>query len=110
MNAFRNRVQLIGYLGMDPELKITESGKKLTRLRIATNESYKNPKGEYVTQTLWHNVVAWEKTAESLADKLQKGNEVIIEGRLVHNEYVDKEGIKRYTSDIVVSEYLLLSK
>lgn len=109
MSALRNRVQLIGFLGSDPEIRTIESGKKLVRIRVATNESYKNAKGEPVKDTQWHNVVAWEKTAELVTEKLRKGSEVMIEGRLSYNEYTDKEGVKRYSTDVVMVEFLPVS-
>ena len=82
MNALRNKVTLIGHLGMDPEVKQTEGGHKLAKMSIATNESYKNSKGEKVTETQWHNLIAWGKTADFIGKYLQKGNEVVVEGKL----------------------------
>lgn len=110
MNALRNKVQLIGHLGMDPEVRTTESGKKMARLSIATNENYKSAKGEWVTQTQWHNIVAWGKTAELICEKLHKGNEVMIEGKLQYREYTDKTGVKRNITEVLASELLLLGK
>lgn len=107
MNTLKNRVQLIGHLGNAPEIKSTESGKKLARFSIATNESYQNAKGEKVTETTWHNLVAWEKLA-SIAEKfLQKGTEVVIEGKLINRNYSDKEGNKKYITEIQVNEMLV---
>lgn len=110
MNVLRNRVQLIGYIGADPEMKTTDQGKKFVRLRLATHEGYKNAGGDYVAHTQWHNIVAWEKAAELLSNKLHKGSEVMVEGKLQYNEYTDKEGIKRYTTDIVLSEFLVFER
>lgn len=104
----RNKVQLIGNLGMDPEMKTLESGKKLVKFSLATNESYKNAKGEKVEETQWHNLIAWGKTAEIANKYLKKGNEVAIEGKLVNRSYEDKEGVKRYITEIVVNEMLML--
>lgn len=110
MNALKNRVQLIGHLGMDPEVKAIENGNKLARLRLATNETYQNAKGEKVTETQWHNVVAWGKTAEIAEKLLTKGAELAIEGKLVSRSYTDKDGQKRYVTEVVANELLLLSK
>jgi single-strand DNA-binding protein len=108
MYALRNRVQLIGNLGNAPEIKKTESGKKLVRFSVATNESYKNSNGEKVTETQWHNLVAWGKLADIAEKLLNKGTEVAIEGKLINRNYTDKEGIKKYITEIQVNELLLL--
>lgn len=108
MNALRNKVQLIGNLGMDPEVKSLEGGKKLAKMSIATNEIYKNSNGEKVTETQWHNLIAWGKTAEIVEKFLKKGSEVAIEGKLINRNYTDKEGVKRYITEIEVSEVLML--
>ncbi len=107
MNALRNKVQLIGNLGNDPEVITLDSGKKLAKFSIATNESYKNSEGEKVTDTQWHNVVAWNKTAEIVEKYLLKGNEVAVEGKLTTRSYEDKEGVKKYISEIVINELLM---
>lgn len=108
MNNLKNKVQLIGNLGMNPEIKTLESGKKLAKFSIATNESYKNAQGEKVEDTQWHNLVAWGKTADIIEKYLQKGNEVAIEGKLNNRSYEDKDGNKRYITEIVVNELLML--
>ena len=108
MNNLRNKVQLIGNLGMNPEIKTLESGKKLAKFSIATNESYKNAKGEKIEDTQWHNLIAWGKTADIIEKYLEKGNEVAIEGKLTNRSYDDKEGNKRYITEIVVNEILML--
>ncbi len=108
MNALRNKVQLIGNLGNDPEIVTLESGKKLAKFSIATNETYKNQQGERVTDTQWHNVVAWGKTADIIETYVTKGKEVAVEGKLTHRSYDDKEGNKRYTTEVVCNELLLL--
>ncbi len=109
MNNLRNRVQLIGNLGNDPEIKELESGKKLARFSMATNDSYKNPDGERITSAQWHHIVAWDNNASIAERFLRKGREVAIEGRLVHRSYEDKEGNIKYVSEIIVNEILLLS-
>jgi single-strand DNA-binding protein len=108
MNALRNKVQLIGNLGMNPEIKTFEGGNKLAKFTIATNETYKNAKGERVTDTQWHTLTAWGKTADIVEKYLSKGSEVAVEGKLINKNYTDKDGIKRYTTEIQVSEILML--
>ena len=108
MYALKNKVQLIGNLGNAPEVKTTENGKKLARFSVATNESYRNAKGEKVTETTWHNLVAWGKVADIAEKFLTKGKEVAIEGKLINRSYTDKDGIKRYVTEILVNELLLI--
>lgn len=108
MYALKNKVQLIGNLGNAPEVKTIDGGKKLAKFSVATNESYKNAKGERVTETQWHSVVAWGKLAEIAEKYLQKGAEVAIEGKLVYRQYTDKEGTKRNSTEIQAAEMLLL--
>ncbi|PHS66918.1 MAG: single-stranded DNA-binding protein [Flavobacterium sp.] len=108
MNSLRNKVQLIGNLGNDPEIINLDSGKKLAKFSIATNDSYKNAKGEKVQNTEWHNVVAWGKTAEIIENYVTKGNEVAIEGKLTTRSWDDKEGVKRYITEVVCSELLMI--
>ncbi|WP_295713333.1 single-stranded DNA-binding protein [Mucilaginibacter sp.] len=106
MNSLRNSVRLVGNLGMDPEVKVFDSNKKMARISIATNESYKNDKGEKITDTTWHNLVLWGAQAKLAEDLLKKGDEVAIEGKLANRNYTDKDGVKRYVSEIVVNEFL----
>lgn len=110
MNTLRNKVQLIGNLGNDPEIINLESGKTLAKFTIATNESYTNTKGEKITDTQWHNVVAWGKTAQIIEKYVTKGKEVAIEGKLTSRSYDDKEGNKRYITEVVCNELLMLGK
>jgi len=108
MYALKNKVQLIGNLGTKPEIKNTENGKKLAQFNVATHESYRNAKGEKVTETQWHRVIAWGKVAEIAEKYLDKGKEVAIEGKLINRSYTDKGGNKRYISEVQVNELLLL--
>jgi single-strand DNA-binding protein len=110
MNAMKNTVQLIGNVGNDPEIKNLDGGRKLANLTIATNDSYKNDKGEKVEQTEWHKVVAWGKTADLIEKYVTKGLQIGIEGKLTHRSYDDKNGEKRYITEVVVNELLLLGK
>ena len=108
MNALKNKVQLIGNLGNAPEVKNTEKGRKLAKFSIATNETYYNAKGEKVTETQWHNLIAWGKVADVVEKYLSKGTEVAIEGKLMNNNYTDKDGNKRYSTEVLVHELLLI--
>lgn len=108
MNTLRNKVQLIGNLGNDPEIINLDSGSKLAKFSIATNESYKNSQGEKVVDTQWHNVVAWGKIAEIIENFVTKGKEIAIEGKLTTHSWEDKEGLKRYTTEVVCNELLML--
>ncbi|MDH3321845.1 MAG: single-stranded DNA-binding protein [Flavobacteriaceae bacterium] len=108
MISLKNKVQLIGHLGMDPEIKTLESGTKLAKFSIATNESYKNAKGEKVTDTEWHHVIAWNKTADLAEMFLEKGKEVAIEGKLTTRSWDDDNGNKRYMTEVVCNEILFL--
>ena len=110
MNSLRNKVQLIGRLGQEPEIITLDSGKKLAKFSLATNEKYKKANGEIVNDTQWHNLVAWNKTAEIIEQYVTKGKEIAIEGKLTSRSYEDKEGQKRYVTEIVVNELLMLDK
>jgi len=110
MSTLRNTVQLIGHVGNEPEIVNLESGKKLAKFSVATNESYKNSKGEKITDTQWHIIVAWGKTAELVENYVPKGKEIGIEGKLTSRSYEDKDGIKRYVTEVVCQELLLLGK
>lgn len=110
MNTLRNRVQLIGNLGAAPEIKTLDGGKKLAKITIATNETYKNQKGEKVTETTWHNLTAWGNNANFIESYIEKGTEVAVDGKLRNNTYTDKDGIKRYVTDIEISDIIILGK
>lgn len=108
MYALKNKVQLIGILGNAPEVKNTESGKKLARFSIATNEIYRNAKGEKVKETTWHTLIAWGKIADIVEKYLNKGSEIAIEGKLISRSYTDANGVKRYITEVEVNELLML--
>lgn len=110
MNALRNRVQLIGNLGIDPEVKSFDNNRKMARLSIATNEVYYNSKGEKIQDTQWHTIIMWGKTAEIAEKYLKKGQEIAVEGKLVNRSYETKEGGKRYTTEVVVNELVMLGR
>ncbi len=109
MYKVKNKVQLIGRAGNHPEIKETATGKKYLRLSVATNEKYKNAGGEDVEETQWHQVVAWGKLAELMADLVEKGQEVLVSGKIKYRQYEDAQGVRRYTTDIVADEFLKLS-
>lgn len=108
MYALKNKVQLIGNLGAAPEVRNTESGKKLVKFSIATSESYRNTKGERVKETQWHNVIAWGTVADVVEKYLVKGSEIALEGKLIYRNYTDKEGQKKYVTEIQMNEMLML--
>lgn len=108
MSTLKNKVQLIGNVGQEPTITNLESGKKVVHFSLATNEHYKDAKGEKQTNTNWHNVVAWGKTAEIIEKYVTKGKEIAIDGKLTTRSYEDNEGIKRYVTEVLVSEVLLL--
>jgi single-strand DNA-binding protein len=108
MYALKNKVQLIGNLGNAPEVRTTETGKKLVKFSVATNEIYRNANGEKIKETQWHNLIAWGKLADIAEKYLLKGTEVAIEGKLINRNYTDKEGNKKYITEIQVNELLLL--
>jgi len=108
MNALKNRVQLIGNLGQDPDIKTLDSGKKVAHFTMATNESYKNGDGQKIEETTWHNIVAWNGLAETASKFLKKGQEVLVEGRIVYRTYEDKKGVTKNATDIVLNSLLML--
>ncbi|RLD39063.1 MAG: single-stranded DNA-binding protein [Bacteroidetes bacterium] len=110
MKNLRNQVQLIGRLGADPEVKSLNSGTKVARFSLATSDYYKDKDGNKVEDTQWHKIIAWNGSA-TYADKyLKKGMEIVVSGKLVYGSYDDKDGNKRYTTEIVVNDMLILSK
>ena len=109
MKSLRNSVQLIGRLGNEPEVRSFDSGKKMATFSLATNETYRNNKGEKITDTQWHNVVAWGKKADIVEDYLKKGSEIALEGKLINRSY-EKDGIKKYITEISMNELLMMGK
>lgn len=110
MNSIKNKVTLIGNIGNAPEVKIFDNNKKVARIALATNETYKNQKGERVTETTWHNIVLWGHLAEIAEKFLKKGSEVAIDGKIVNRNYTDKQGVKKYITEIQANELVLLGK
>ncbi len=109
MNNLRNSVRLIGNLGMNPEVKEVGNNKLLAKFSIATTESFKNDEGEKISDTQWHNLVAWGNQAKIAEKYLKKGNEVAIEGKLTSRSYNDKDGVKRFITEIIVHEILMIN-
>jgi single-strand DNA-binding protein len=108
MSSLRNQIQLIGFLGNDPEVVVSPKGVKYAKFNLATSERYKNKEGENVTETTWHRVTVFGTQADIAEKYLTKGKEVCISGKLGNNEYIDKEGQKRTTIEIRVLDILLL--
>lgn len=110
MNNLSNHVQLVGHLGQDVETIEFEKGKKLARTTIATNYSYKNGEGERTEGTDWHKLIAWGKTAELMQTHAMKGTQLCVVGRLSNRTYEDKEGVKKYITEVVVNEFKAFKK
>lgn len=108
MTTLRNRVQLIGNLGQDPEIKTLESGKKVANFTIATKDDFKGSDGQKVSETTWHNIVAWNGLADIAGNYLKKGGQVAVEGRIVYRNYEDKKGVTKYRTEIVLNELMML--
>jgi single-strand DNA-binding protein len=108
MNSLKNRVTLIGNLGQDPEIKTTETGKKVTHFTLATNDGFKNSDGQKISETTWHNIVAWNGLADIAGKYLKKGKEVVVEGRIVYRTYEDKKGLTKNITEIVLNDLILL--
>ncbi|GAL84409.1 single-stranded DNA-binding protein [Sporocytophaga myxococcoides] len=96
-----NKVILVGRLGKDPEIRVMESGRKVASFTLATSEVYKDKNGERVEQTEWHNVSFWGPIADVIEKYLKKGNQLYVEGKLRTRSYEDKEGVKKYTTEII---------
>jgi single-strand DNA-binding protein len=108
MNNLKNRVNLIGNLGMNPQVRELGNGRKVARFTVATSESYRNSKGDKVTETQWHNIVAWGSQANFAEKYMEKGQQVAVEGKLTHRQYQDTKGEKHYITEVVVNEILIL--
>jgi single-strand DNA-binding protein len=110
MSNLRNRVQLIGNLGMDPESVIFENDRKMIKFSLATSDVYYDNKGEKKEETQWHNIVCWGNTAEIAHKYLKKGSTIAVDGKLVYRTYEDKEGQKKYITEVIMNEMVMLSK
>jgi len=110
MKNLKNSVQLVGFLGKDPEVTVFQSGKKKAKFLLATREYYRNPQGEQSTQTQWHYVVAWGRNATIAEQYLSKGRQVAIAGRLIHNSYQDSNGARQFVTEVLVNELIMLDR
>lgn len=105
-----NKAILVGNLGKDPELRYTPSGAAVATFSLATTERFKNRNGEQQERTEWHNIVAWGPLAEICGKYLSKGRQIYVEGRIQNRSYDDREGNKRYISEVVISEMQMLGR
>jgi single-strand DNA-binding protein len=103
MNTLRNKVQLIGNLGQNPEIRTF-----VARFSLATKDSYRDANGKKITETQWHNLVAWGNLAKIVEKYLLKGSEVAVEGKLTHKAYDDKDGKKRFYTEVVLTDMVML--
>ena len=110
MQNLKNRVQLIGRLGQDPIARTLSNGRSMTTFSLATSESYRDPSGERIKNTQWHNITAWGRTAEIAAEYLKKGKKVAVEGRLVNRQYKTQDGKKHYVTEINLDGLLMVGK
>ncbi len=110
MNNLKNKVQLIGHIGKEPEIFKFENGNLKASFSLATNSIYYNKAGDKVEDTQWHNVVTYGKTAELVDNYLNKGKEIAVEGKLNNRSYEDKDGNKKFITEIIVNELLMLGK
>ena len=110
MSGSLNKVLLIGNLGKDPELKMTPSGQAVARFSVATTETWKNPQGEKLSKTEWHNIVVWGKQAEVAEKYLRKGKQILVEGRVQYREYTDQAGVKKNITDIRCDHFVMLGR
>ena len=105
-----NKVMLIGHLGKDPEVTNLESGVTVAKFSMATSESYKDKDGQRVDQTEWHNIVVWRKLAEIAEQYLKKGSLIFLEGKIRSRSWDDKDGNKKYMTEIVADNFTMLDK
>ncbi|MCG9881130.1 MAG: single-stranded DNA-binding protein [Bacteroidia bacterium] len=108
MSNLKNSVRLMGHIGQNPELRTTTTGKKVANFSLATNENYIDANGQKVTETMWHNLIAWGKQADIAEKYLEKGKEICIEGKISNRNYQDKNGQKKYVTEIIISEILMI--
>ena len=110
MNALRNKVQLIGRLGQDPEVLTFDDGGKIAKFSMATDDSYKDKQGQKIERTQWHNIVVRGGLVNIVENYVAKGQEIAVEGKLTNRSWEDKDGNKKYITEIMVGELLLLGK
>jgi single-strand DNA-binding protein len=105
MEKMINKVELSGFVGINPEVRTMPNGNKILRFSLATNHSYKDREGKWVSDTTWHNIVMWNKMAETACPEVKKGARISIIGRLANRSYTDKEGNKKYSTEIIAVSY-----
>jgi len=110
MNALRNKVQLIGRLGQDPEIVTFKDGNKIAKFSMATDDSYKDKEGQKVERAYWHNVVVKGGLVNVVENYVTKGQEIAVEGKLTNRSWDDKDGTKHYITEVLCNELLMLSK
>tara|TARA_R110001632_G_scaffold169003_6_gene287854 strand:+ start:793 stop:1131 length:339 start_codon:yes stop_codon:yes gene_type:complete len=108
MNTLRNKVQLIGRLGQEPEFTTFSDGNKIAKFSMATDDSYKDKDGVKVERSYWHNIIVKGGLVKVVESYIKKGQEIAVEGKLTNRSWEDKEGNKKYTTEILVNELLLL--
>ncbi len=104
-----NKVTLVGNVGDDPQVNTTNENGRVAKFSIATNEYFKDKEGKEIKKTEWHRVVAWNKKAELVKDYVKKGDPIYVEGKLHTSSWEDKEGVKKYSTEIVCDNFLFLS-
>jgi len=109
MRNLKNTVRLIGNVGKDPELKTLTNGSIVARFSLATSNGYTNKEGEKVTDTQWHRIIAWGKTAQLVEKICKKGNRIAVDGSLISRSYEDDKGVKKYITEIVANELLVMN-
>jgi len=105
-----NKVILVGNLGADPQLRYTQGGTAVANFNLATSERYTNKNGEREERTEWHRVVAWAKLAEICSEYLKKGKQIYIEGRLQTRTWEDQSGVKKYTTEVIAQNMVMLGR
>ena len=105
-----NKVTLIGNLGKDPEIQVLDGGIHLAKFTLATSESYRDDKGDQHTDTEWHNIVTWRNLAEVVGKYLKKGSSIYVEGKIKTRSYEDKAGVKKYVTEIIADNLIMLDK
>lgn len=109
MRSIRNTVHLIGNIGMDPEVRVLNNGRKMAKIRLATTDRYRNSEGKLMRETQWHTIVAWGNLATIIERYLNKGREIAVDGKIVYRSYEDKNGNTRYVTEIVANDIVLLN-
>jgi len=109
MRSIRNTVHLIGNVGMNPEVRVLNNGKKMARIRLATTERYRNSEGKLMRETQWHTIIAWGNLATIIERYLNKGREIAVDGRIIYRSYEDRNGNMRYITEIIANDIVLLN-